>query len=81
MEDRKETFKLIKEKSCFYNSIYNKPGYLIDLYSSKHNKYYTFLIGSVAGLKYKFGDDSSIRVIRVKKVVSDYDLEGNIMFE
>jgi hypothetical protein len=81
LKEREKYISSIKSEISFLNSKYNSPGYLLDLYSKNNNKYYRYLIGSISGFKLKFQNDKSLIVLKAKKVVSDDDLQGNLIFE
>lgn len=65
----------IKKDNCFTLSKYNKPGYLVNIETPDGNLS-QFLIGH--GSHLNIPNDS--KVIRVKKVVDDDEIFGNLLF-
>lgn len=65
----------IKHDNCFTISIYNKPGYLVNI-ETPDGKLSQFLIGHGSSLN--IPNDS--KVIRVKKVIEDEEIFGNLLF-
>lgn len=65
----------IKKDNCFTISKYNKPGYLVNI-ETPDGQLSQFLIGH--GSHLNIPNDS--KVIRVKKVVDDDEIFGNLLF-
>lgn len=74
----------IKYKS-FIKSEYNVAGNLINVINQETNQIYTYLIGSeklnTMLAEKHFGSKSKIKVIRVKKIISEEDISGIMIFE
>lgn len=82
-QKRSEEIK-IKYKS-FIKSEYNVAGNLINVVNQETNQIYTYLIGSeklnTMLAEKHFGSKSKIKVIRVKKIISEEDISGIMIFE
>lgn len=71
----------IKSKYTFSKTIYNKPGYLLTIINTKTDKVSFFLVGTKQRLSDSFIGVYDYRVLRAKKVVSDEEINGMIIFD
>lgn len=85
-EEFEKRSREIKNKyKSFIKSEYNIAGNLINVINQETNQIYTYLIGSeklnTMLAEKHFGSKSKIKVIRVKKIISNDDISGIMIFE
>lgn len=73
-----DLYNKIKKETCFDTCQYNKPGYLINCENKEDGKIYSFLIGHNSTLPNNY---RRLTVIRVKKVLTDEEMNGIHIFD
>lgn len=82
LEEYNNLNKEVKKQVSFVDSPYNVRGMLIQLYSEKQNKYYSYLVGSGSDIRKHFRwTDKDMIVIRAKQLVEEEDIVGDLIFE
>lgn len=84
-EFQKKSEEIKIKYTSFIKSEYNVAGNLINVINQETNQIYTYLIGSeklntILAEKH-FGSRSKVKVIRVKKIISEEDISGIMIFE
>jgi hypothetical protein len=92
--DHEKTKKYLKDREDYYNTIekykrefnflyspYNSTGYLLTLLNIKTNKIFYFLVGTKQKVSDSFYNWQDFRVLKAKKVISNDELTGMLIFE
>lgn len=82
-KDYTENFKKITKEFSWEQNDCNNVGYLIQMYSKKADKYFSYLIGSYSPIKelYRKYYYKDMVIIRAKKLLDESDVVGDLIFE